>query len=284
MEIRGFSRRRRWISLPFTDECAPLARDDDSRRELARALAVAQLRLGAPSIEVRGAIDGVGWRTCASAVIHGLELEQDPEVMRHRLGRSQVTRNIARAERDGVVVRRATRHGDLEAFYALHARTRRRQGVPVQPPRFFELLWSDLVEHGLAEILLADVGGKAAVAGALFLTWNGTTIYKFGASDRESLSHRPNHLILWEAIRQACGRGDRHFDFGRTDLANDGLRAFKSGWAARERPLVYASLERGAAAGSEGLATRAMGIVIRRAPPWVCRATGNTLYRYAARR
>jgi lipid II:glycine glycyltransferase (peptidoglycan interpeptide bridge formation enzyme) len=229
-------------------------------------------------------IDALGWHTQAGAVIHALDLEPDVERVRSRFSRSQVIRNIARAEREGVVVRRAAETRDLDAFYALHTRTRRRQGVPVQPRRFFDLLWSRLIETGLGLILLADAGEREAVAGALFLSSGGSTIYKFGASDVDSLRLRPNHLIFWTAIRDACDRGDRRFDFGRTDLGNAGLRAFKTGWGAEERPLRYATLEPGAAAGAEGLSARILSAAIRKGPKWVCRGTGEALYRYAAAR
>jgi CelD/BcsL family acetyltransferase involved in cellulose biosynthesis len=229
-------------------------------------------------------VDGFGWRTGADAVIHELELDSEVERVRKGFSRSQVIRNIGRAEREGVVVRRAAEPRDLDAFYRLHTRTRRRQGVPVQPRRFFDVLWSRLVEPGIGFILLADVHDRKAVAGALFLTNGRTTIYKFGASDVESLRFRPNHLIFWTAIREACARGDRRFDFGRTDLTNGGLRAFKSGWGAKERPLTYSTLAPGAASEAEGMATRALSLAIRKGPRWVCRGTGEALYRYAASR
>jgi CelD/BcsL family acetyltransferase involved in cellulose biosynthesis len=284
LEVRSLARRRRWISLPFTDECPLLKSDQVSAEGLPVAFALALEELGAPAAEVRGGMDGVGWRTGADAVIHELELMPDVDQVRKRFSRSQVIRNIARAEREGVIVRRASNAHDLDAFYALHTRTRRRQGVPVQPRRFFDLLWSRLVASDRAFILLADAGGREAVAGALFLASLGSTIYKFGASDVDSWPLRPNHLIFWTAIQEACARGDRRFDFGRTDVGNGGLRAFKSGWGAAERPLKYSTFLPGAAAGSEGFASRALSLAIRRGPKWVCRGTGEALYRYAASR
>jgi CelD/BcsL family acetyltransferase involved in cellulose biosynthesis len=280
LEVRSLTRRRRWISLPFTDECKPLALDSTSRRRFASALGIAQERLGAPRVQVRGVVEGLHWRTGADAVTHDLALNPDLERVKSTFSRSQVIRNIIRAEREGVTVRRAADRPDLISFYALHTRTRRRQGVPVQPLRFFELLWSRLVVRGLAFILLADAPGRDAVAGALFLAGGGTTIYKFGASDVDSRPLRPNHLIFWTAIQEACARGDHRFDFGRTDLDNAGLRAFKSGWGGHERPLQYSSLTAGATA--DGLATRALSVAIRKGPSWVCRGTGEALYRYAA--
>jgi CelD/BcsL family acetyltransferase involved in cellulose biosynthesis len=282
LEVRTVSRRRRWISLPFTDECPLLASGTGSRQQLIDALGAARQRFGAPGLQVRGPVDGLGWSTGADAVIHELDLTPGLERVRERFSRSQVIRSIARAEREGVVVRRGRGASDLEAFYRLHTSTRRRQGIPVQPRRFFELLWSRLVEPGLAFMLLADTAAEETVAGALFLAGGGTTIYKFGASEPRSWPLRPNHLIFWSAIRDACGRGDRRFDFGRTDLDNGGLRAFKSTWGAAERPLRYSTLA--AAGATPGLARRALSTAIRRGPDWICRGAGAALYRYAASR
>ena len=280
IEVRGLRGGRSWISLPFTDECPLLARDAAARSALIDGIGELQEHARAPAIGIRDAIDALGWQCNAEAVIHELELSDDLDAVRRRFSRSQVIRNIKRAEREGVTVRRAATPADLDAFYRLHARTRRRQGVPVQPGRFFELLWERVIERDLGHILLADAGGRRAIAGALFLTGTGTTIYKFGASDVDTLPLRPNHLIFWTAIQDACARGDSCFDFGRTDLDNPGLRGFKAGWGGIERPLRYSTL----AADSGGLAIRALSLAIRRGPDWVCRGAGEALYRYAGSR
>ena len=198
----------RAISLPFTDECPLLARDPAALRTFVDAL-----NRGGEPLEVRARVDAVGWATRAEAVVQVLDLEPDPERVLQSFSRSQVARNIKRAEREGVSVRAATSSADLAAFYALHTRTRRRLGVPVQPRRFFDLLWSRMIEPGLGSILLASHDGTP-LAGALFLSWNGTTIYKFGASDPEGWRLRPNHALFWTAIQASCLRGDHRFDFG----------------------------------------------------------------------
>jgi CelD/BcsL family acetyltransferase involved in cellulose biosynthesis len=279
IELHTLTRRRRWISLPFTDECPVLAENPSAEQHFVSALADAR-DLDAAPIEIRSALTAPGWRSSAAAVLHVLELDPDLEQVRSRFSRSQVLRNIKRADRENVTVYPASTRDDLRAFYALHARTRRRQGVPVQPYRFFELLWTRMIEAGLGAILLATLRERP-VAGALFLSWNGTTIYKFGASDPESWPLRPNHALFWTAIQDSVARGDRWFDFGRTDLDNGGLRAFKSSWGAKERPLVYSS---SIAAQHDGLAMRCLATAIRRGPPWLCRWMGERFYRYAASR
>ena len=273
--IPVLGRRGRLLSLPFTDACPPLVRSEHARRRFAAELAhVGQL-------EVRGPLEGDGFVARVRGVTHLLDLEPDAEAVRARF-RPQMRRNIARAEREGIVVRRGAARADLvDTFYALHTQTRRRQGVPVQPRRFFDLLWERVLDQGLGTLLLA-YAGTTPVAGAVFLHWNRAVTYKFGASDTAYWKLRPNNLLFWEAIRAACARGDRTVDFGRTELDNQGLRDFKSGWGAREQPLVYTFAGAAPRAETSGLVLRALGATIRRSPAWVCRAVGEAGYRFAA--
>ena len=168
------------------------------------------------------------------------------------------------------------------AFYDLHLRTRRRQGVPIQPRRFFRLIAERTLARGGGWVDVVEGAGRP-LAAALFLAGNGTVIYKFGASDEAAWSLRPNHLLFWNAIRAACEDGYQTFDFGRTDAGHDSLAAFKRSWGAREEALTY-SVVGGAAAGDRGhgTAARVLGTVIRHAPPFVCRAAGELLYRFVA--
>ena len=155
--------------------------------------------------------------------------------------------------------------------------------MPVQPRRFFRLLWENAISTGLGSVLIVEASAQP-VAAAVFLAWNGTVIYKFGASDPSTRSLCPNHLLLWHAIRVACEQGYRWFDFGRTDVGQEGLRTFKLSWGAAEEPLIYRTLggKPEPASTGEGVATRVLGPVIRHGPLLLCRAVGETLYCYVA--
>ena len=72
------------------------------------------------------------------------------------------------------------------------------------------------------------------------------------------------------------------FDFGRTDLDNEGLRTFKANWGTVETELVYSTLGDPPAARTNSTTGRALGAVIRHSPEFVCRELGERLYRYAA--
>ena len=91
---------------------------------------------------------------------------------------------------------------------------------------------------------------------------------------------RPNNLLLWTAIRWGCENGYVLFDMGRTDLDDTGLRAFKSGWGAREMPLAYSTLSPEPLQSVTGRLMPIMQTVIRNSPLWVCRATGELLYKH----
>jgi CelD/BcsL family acetyltransferase involved in cellulose biosynthesis len=281
VEVRHLHSGPKWVSLPYTDYCPPLVSKEQDEGQLVAALQQASRAAGVRRVEIRAPVAG-GSAAGPAALRHVLALSRDPAEIYAGFHRSQVQRNIRRAEREGLTVRRATGPYDLaDIFYRLHLRTRRRQGVPVQPRRFFRLLWENVIATGLGSVLIAEVSAQP-IAAAVFLAWNETVIYKFGASDASSWSLRPNHLLFWHAIRAACEQGRRWFDFGRTDIGQEGLRNFKLSWGAVEEPLVYETLggKPGSARLAEGMAVRMLRPVIRHSPLLLCRAFGETLYRY----
>ena len=284
VERPGLLGGRRWISLPFTDSCPPLVGGNRLlQARLEAEIDAARQRAGVGVVELRTTPASDYAFAFDVGLRHTLELNRDPETVYSRFKPKQVRHAIRYAERSGVIVAEAEREEELSGtFYALQTATRRRLGVPVQPRRYFSLLWRRIVEPGLGFVLVARIGDRP-VAAAVFLAWKGTVVYKYSASDATAWSLRPNNAVLWHAIRWACENGYSTFDLGRTDRANEGLSAFKRGWGAEEVSLTYAAIGK-AAAGRPGVG-RVAGLaraVIRHSPPFVCRALGTMLYRYAA--
>jgi CelD/BcsL family acetyltransferase involved in cellulose biosynthesis len=277
------SRRPRWVSLPFTDHCPPLTAGLDGP-DLAEALDGARRAHGVGRFEVRGDLVGPGAHPDGTFLAHDLPLDGSVSDVFASLHANQVRRNIRRAQRAGVTVRTGDTETDVtRIFYRLHVRTRHRLGVPVQPLRYFRLLWRRVLQPGLGIVLIAELDG-VPVASGVFLAAGSTCVYKYGASDERRWSARPNHLVFWEAIRWATAQGCRRFDFGRTDLDDRGLREFKSRWGTEERKLTYSVL----ADAPSRTGTRHGGLpapiraAIRRGPRIVPRVAGELLYRYTA--
>ena len=279
MEVKRFGRRR-WLALPYTDYCPPLSAAGEVTSAFVQELDRARLEAGVSELAVRAGIPGDEPVVTRRSVSHLLDLEPGRDAVFKGL-RSSHRNYVRKAEREGAVTFRwAEARGDVSgAFYQLHLDTRRRLGKPVQKKRFFELFWEHVVEPGLGQVALASVDGQP-VAGAVFLTWNRVTVYLYGASAAAFWRLQPNSVVFWRAIEAACERGDRLFDFGRSNMDNEGLRSFKRGWGAAEQPLVYSSLggAEGEETSEEGRVQRVAEAMIRRSPAPVARKLGELLY------
>ena len=171
----------RLVALPFSDACPPLVATG------AQAEATAALCSGLDSLrrsqglalEVRHAVELDAASVVPSYHQHVLELEGGDPVGER--ARPAARRGVRKARREGVAIERRTDAEALDAFYRLHLRTRRRQGVPTQPRRFIRA-FSGLFERGLGFVMLARLGSRA-IAAAVFVGDGRTLTYKYGASD-----------------------------------------------------------------------------------------------------
>lgn len=238
MEIKSWLTGTRGVSMPFTDECAPILSDDIGfDNALSQVIGRSDAR-GWKTLEIRGRCRGMGnIPASAEYLIHELDLTPGENALFSRC-RPNVQRNIRKAEREGITVAPDPTSVGVREFHRLNCLTRREHGLPPQPLRFFENLRAHVLEKGFGTLLLARNRGKA-VAGAVFLHFAGKAVYKYGASDRSHQELRPTNLVFREGIRDLCGKGVRTLSFGRTDLHHEGLRKFKLSWGATEKTLQY---------------------------------------------
>jgi CelD/BcsL family acetyltransferase involved in cellulose biosynthesis len=266
---------RRLVAFPFSDVCPPLGAAS-AVGELADVAEQLRSRMRAP-LEVRGDFPG---RPGARYVHHVVALGPRVADVERGFTRSSVLRGVRRARREGLVAERRSDVEALDIFYRLHVATRSRLGAPTQPRAFIRDL-RHLFTEGLGFVMLVSRGTDVAAA-AVFLHHGGTLTYKYGASDVNALSMRPNNLLFWEAIRWGCENDFATLDLGRSDVDQQSLREFKLSWGAEELPLVYAHLGAGGPrAADRGLPGRLLAEGIRRTPPVVSRLTGELLYRHA---
>jgi CelD/BcsL family acetyltransferase involved in cellulose biosynthesis len=266
---------RRLVALPFTDACEPLIAGA-SERDLVDAVEDARVRARLP-LEIRAPLEGMPGGSPQRYWRHVLTLDHDADNVARR-ARQGIRRGVTKARREGLSCSRRTDPAALDAFYRLHVRTRRHQGVPTQSKRFIVRL-ARLLASGNGFVAVVTDRDGATVAAAVFLRHRDHLIYKYGASHRAALPQRPNNLLFAEVIRWACDAGYRELDFGRTDLEQEGLRSFKRGWGAEEIPLHYTYVGADPPAG-DSLPQRLLAPAIRRSPPFVGRLVGAALYRH----
>ena len=149
--------------------------------------------------------------------------------------RGKVRWAINKATRLGVEVRPAETQAELYEWYLLYLETMRRNAVPPRAYRFFAGLWEFLRPVGMMKLLLAEqvtAGAKRLIAGSVFLMLGNTVSYAFNGSRHSDLGLRPNDVIQWHAINEACEKGFRCFDFGEVPDGHWELARFKSKWGA----------------------------------------------------
>lgn len=271
----------RLVALPFSDVCPPAVVEGasgDVAAQLARAIDAYRRREGL-ELEVRASLPGqISASAGPSFLHHTIALEPDVAKVEARFSKSRIRRGaISKPRREGVKIAFCRDRSALDDFFHLHVRARRHQGVPTQPKRFIRR-FERLFDHGLGWVALAR-WNDATIAAAVFLSFHGTVVYKYAASDRRHLDKRPNNLLFMEAIRRACGEGAHTLDLGRTDPHNKGLAAFKAAWGATEHELSYLRLG-GARATDGGGVPAPVQKLIQRGPPIVGRLIGAALYRH----
>jgi hypothetical protein len=280
-EINDHLTPRRYVALPFTDYCKPLYRDENALSFLIEALVEQQRAKKIPKTEIRtGLPANPNIQENTVFVHHTLPMGPDISQVSKRVTRQQL-QNVRTAEKNCIRVVRGTGLEEVRAFYRLNCLNRRKHGVPVQPWSFFKLLTSHVLEKGLGFVLLA-YKDNACISAGLFMHWQKTLTYKYSATDENALDLRPNHLVTWTAIQWGCENGFTTFDFGRADIADEGLRSYKRRWGAAEIPLPYSYIPSAPATFSQGEGKLGMLMknIIRRSPVWVGRAIGEVLYRY----
>jgi CelD/BcsL family acetyltransferase involved in cellulose biosynthesis len=282
MDVSSRLTGRRWVSLPFSDYCAPLWTTPSVLDALVGYLCDRYEAKDIPRVEIRSLIASrPGVFHDDGYVLHTVKLMGDPDAMMKSFDKTRVREPIRQAARRGVEIRRATAKSDIGLFYEMLVETRRRHGSPVQPRRFFDLLWDRVIEKGFGFLLLAYKDGEP-VGGTVYVHYHGTLTAKYNASAPRHWKLRANNSLYWSAIKWGCENGFTRFDFGRTERWNQNLRDFKTGWGAVEEPLVYSTIADREPKHGRGRFDRLSKFIIRRSPPIVCRLAGELLYRHYA--
>lgn len=281
LDVNSFLTGRQLLSLPFTDHCAPLSKDDDALSALLDHLGTLNNDDRYKNIEIRWELPE--HQQVSSYIHYGLfviDLPSDTEEAFYNI-QKRTRKYIKKAQRSDLTVKMGRSAELMDEFYRLQLRTRKKHGVPVQPRRLFRNINENLIQQDLGFIMLAYENGTC-VAGKVVLHWQDTLTFKYGASIAAFQSEYPNYLLTWEAIQWAVEKGYKKIDMGRCETANDGLRRYKLKWGAGEIPLAYSTYGSVPSSVSENKLMNAMKVVIQYSPSLVCRVAGEILYKHSA--
>jgi CelD/BcsL family acetyltransferase involved in cellulose biosynthesis len=281
-EVRSRLTGNRLVSLPFSDHCEPLV----SNPEESNALMLGLADRNDPYWKYlefrplfRGPADHGKLAVSQTYFLHRLDLRRSEESLLKTFHKDSVRRKISRAERECLRYEEGCSDPLLKHFYRLLIITRRRQGLPPQPLKWFR---SVIASMGKDLKIRVAFRGETPVASIITLTHKKTMVYKYGCSDHQFNNLGGTALLFWKAIQDAKASGIEELDMGRSATDNAGLIRFKEHWGAARSVVNYWRYPAQAASSHpEGLA-RYIKPLVSIAPDSSLVMLGNLLYRHIA--
>ena len=228
----------RVVTLPFSDHCDPLVDEPESWVILIDRLLKEHCPVNVRCLHNSLPIADARFELAKQAKWHRLDLRPDRDVL-WRAMHDSTHRAIRKSQRENVAMRIAESETELRAFFEMHLKVRKyKYSLLAQPYSFFQNIWRRFVDTQQGFLLLA-LHDDRVVAGDFFLIWKDTLYYKFNASLHDDLSHRPNDLLIWEAIERGKEMGLSYLDFGLSDIDQDGLVRYKRKFGTEERTISF---------------------------------------------
>lgn len=273
----------RIVSLPFSDFCDPLVANREDWDCLITNLLDRQQRLSMRCLHNDMPLADGRLSLVGRAKWHSIDLQRDENEIWEGLHGS-ARRAIKKAQRNDITIRIGQNKDDLRAFFNLHLRVRKyKYKLLAQPYRFFESIWDQFIAPGKGALILATHQGEV-LGGVMFLEWQNTLYYKFNASNPDTITLRPNDLVVWEGIQFGKEKGLKLFDFGLSDWDQEGLLQYKRKFATEEKTI---SLLRYMPEGSPSAEEKQLRSLLPRitdlfvdesVPDAITEQAGNTLY------
>jgi hypothetical protein len=233
----------RLVSLPFTDHCEALLCDGE-QGETIRAfsdwLRVECGRHKLQYIELRSKSEtddaDAPFQGGQSYYLHTLDLTRSLGQIFKGLHRDCILRRIRRAERACLSYETGDNDRLLDEFYSLLTMTRRRHRLVPQPRNWFR----NLIEcmGNKVQIRLARKEG-VAIAAILTLEHRSSIVYKYGCSDARYHNLGGMPFLFGKVIEESKVAGIEEIDFGRSDVDNRGLVAFKDHFGTTKKLITY---------------------------------------------
>lgn len=279
-EVFSLTNKRKLVSLPFSDYCTPLFDCEKSINEIYRETKILYKMKKINCSEIySNTTECSGYNSVLNSYLHLLDIKEDEDKMMRTFDRTK-RQGIAKAEKQGLEVILSRELPEVLSFFSLHLMTRRSKGVPVQPIGFFKKIYEYIIKNNLGFVIIVKKD-NVNIASGLFMHYNNVLTYKYNASNCDYLHLRPNNLIVWKALQQGIKEGYKIFDFGKTDLNNEGLRNFKLGWGAVELPNKFSYYPAIPAHDMFGaLKDKIVAPVIKSCPNFVCQAIGEMGYKF----
>jgi len=281
MEIKSYITGNRGVSLPFSDYCDPIIRQEENLSGILEEVTKYAKDAGWKYFEIRLTHDQLKETIIYKIYFrHILQLAPNLDTIWESL-RDSTRRNINKAISSGVTIKISNSFEDLMEYYRLHCITRKYHGLPPQPLKFFISIYQHLIVCRMGIIILAKHKNKS-VAGNIYFHVGKKAYFKYGASDRKYQQYRASNLVMWEAIQHYHSNSYASLCFGRTDIEDRGLLQYKNGWGTESSIIRYHKYDtlQGHFLNSKSTNKHTMSKVCKCLPLGVLHLIGSLCYRH----
>jgi len=148
--------------------------------------------------------------------------------------RNEVRRAVLKAEKIGVVIKRADSREEVETFYQLYLSSmERNRALAKYSLQWFYGLYEILVQQRRADFLFALKPPDQYLAGVVLVYSSTSVHYLHNGSNETFLKSRPNDLIIDHIIQNGLREGKMVLDFMGSDPNDLSLIRFKEKWGGR---------------------------------------------------
>lgn len=224
----------RFVSTPYAITTGIIAENKLVEEELVSSAKELCVKEKASFVEIREKTEKnyIGYKKNNAVFNFSLQLSHNADEVWKKLPKGSVRWGIKKAQNSGLTWNYGNSSKELDSFFQLFLKTRKHRGVPGYPYKYFH----DIIKTfgNDARIYLAKKD-QQPIAAIFLIYYQKEVRYAFAGAtyDKELLNLQPYHLILWEAIKDACAHNYQIFNFGgATQTTNDGgLYEFKRKWS-----------------------------------------------------
>jgi len=233
-EVRSWLTGNRLVSIPFATLSDPLIKNENELKILLNYTKGLALKLNITNIEIKSFQTSHFFKNTSLNKIclfknHHLFLNKSLNELLKLFHPSCIRRVILKSVKLPLEKKKVKKFEELEEFYNLYVITRKRVGLPPQPYKFFISLLKYLGFNNHVNFFLARLNGKTLGGIMLFSFKNRVSWDAIGIEDY-SKKIGITHYLLWKSIEEAYNDKKEIFDFGRTNINNNGLMIFKNRW------------------------------------------------------
>jgi FemAB-related protein (PEP-CTERM system-associated) len=220
------------VSLPYFNY-GGICADDGAAGPLFDAAVELARTLRAKHVELRHTTPQPGLLESTTKVSMRLALPSSSDELWRGFS-SDLRRKVRRPQKEGITAR--IEHADaLDAFYQVFRVNMRDLGTPVYGKSFFANILAEFPESTWVCTVYQD---SRPLASGILVGFRDRLEIPWVSSLRATNHLYTNMLLYWTALKFACDRGYRVFDFGRS-TAGGGTYRFKAQWGAQPVQLYW---------------------------------------------